>query len=83
MYATTKEFLIRFGLKDLGDLPRVEDMAESLGIESSLLVERDTPEEQMPLSEPDVEPSGYEEAEPADPGFDDEDDTDDPEPSVH
>ena len=30
LYATTKEFLIRFGLKDLGDLPKVEDMAEAL-----------------------------------------------------
>lgn len=53
MYATTKEFLIRFGLKDLSDLPRVEDMAESLGIESSLLVEQEAPEEQLPLSEPE------------------------------
>jgi len=53
MYATTREFLIRFGLKDLSDLPRVEDMAESLGIESSLLVEQEAPEEQMPLSEPE------------------------------
>lgn len=53
MYATTKEFLIRFGLKDLTDLPKVEDMAESLGIESSLLVEQTPPEEQLPLSEPD------------------------------
>lgn len=57
MYATTKEFLIRFGLKDLSDLPRVEDMAESLGIESSLLVEQTPPEEQLPLSEPDAEES--------------------------
>ncbi len=31
MYATTKEFLIRFGLNDLTDLPKVEDMAEALG----------------------------------------------------
>jgi len=54
MYATTKEFLIRFGLKDLSDLPRVEDMAESLGIESNLLVEQVPPEEQLPLSEPDI-----------------------------
>ena len=53
MYATTKEFLIRFGLKDLSDLPKVEDMAESLGIESPLLVEQTLPEEQLPLSEPD------------------------------
>ena len=33
LYATTKEFLIRFGLKDLGDLPRIEDMAEALGFD--------------------------------------------------
>lgn len=55
MYATTKEFLIRFGLKDLTDLPKVEDMAESLGIESRLLVEQTPPEEQLPLSETDGE----------------------------
>ncbi|MGE0448639.1 MAG: SMC-Scp complex subunit ScpB [Vicinamibacterales bacterium] len=48
MYATTKEFLIRFGLKDLADLPRVEDMAESLGIETGLL-ERAQAEEQLAL----------------------------------
>ena len=33
LYATTHEFLERFGLKDLADLPRVEDMAEALGME--------------------------------------------------
>ena len=33
MYATTREFLIRFGLSDLTDLPKVEDMAEALGFE--------------------------------------------------
>ena len=31
LYSTTKEFLIRFGLNDLTDLPKVEDMAEALG----------------------------------------------------
>ncbi len=82
MYATTKEFLIRFGLKDLSDLPRVEDMAESLGIESSLLVEREAPEEQLPLSEPEVESSIDEVDELTEPDFDDEVD-DDSEPSVH
>jgi segregation and condensation protein B len=60
MYSTTKEFLIRFGLKDLSDLPKVEDMAESLGIESSLLVEQTPPEEQLPLSEPEPEDVGAE-----------------------
>jgi len=53
MYATTKEFLIRFGLNDLGDLPKVEDMAEALGIERPLLVEQPTSEDQLPLEEPE------------------------------
>ena len=43
LYATTKEFLIRFGLNDLTDLPKVEDMAEALGFEAPILVERATP----------------------------------------
>jgi segregation and condensation protein B len=64
MYATTKEFLIRFGLKDLDDLPKVEDMAAALGFDHPILVERTTPEELLPLDEPDAdgrmrgEPSG-------------------------
>lgn len=33
MYATTREFLDRFGLSDLGDLPKVEDLSEVLGFE--------------------------------------------------
>jgi segregation and condensation protein B len=53
MYATTKEFLIRFGLNDLADLPKVEDMAEALGIEGTLLVERTPREDELPLEEPD------------------------------
>jgi segregation and condensation protein B len=53
MYATTKEFLIRFGLNDLNDLPKVEDMAEALGIENPLLVEQTPVEEMLPLEEPD------------------------------
>jgi segregation and condensation protein B len=55
LYATTKEFLIRFGLNDLSDLPKVEDMAEALGLESPILVEQPTREEDLPLSEPDAE----------------------------
>jgi len=31
LYGTTKEFLLQFGLKDLDDLPRIEDFAEILG----------------------------------------------------
>ena len=34
LYATTREFLIRFGLRDLGDLPKIEDMADVLGFEA-------------------------------------------------
>ncbi len=53
LYATTKEFLIRFGLNELTDLPKVEDMAEALGLEMPILVERTPPEELLPLEEPD------------------------------
>jgi len=51
LYATTKEFLIRFGLNDLADLPKVEDMADALGLEAPILVERQPPEEALPLEE--------------------------------
>jgi segregation and condensation protein B len=33
MYATTREFLERFGLSDLSDLPKVEELADALGFE--------------------------------------------------
>src|SRR5262252_7936113 len=49
LYATTKEFLIRFGLNEISDLPRVEDMAEALGLDAPILVERMPPEDQLPL----------------------------------
>jgi len=57
MYATTKEFLIRFGLNELADLPKVEDMAEALGLEVPLLVEQPTSEEMLPADEPDEAPA--------------------------
>src|SRR6202163_1638550 len=61
LYATTKDFLIRFGLNDLSDLPRVEDMAEALGFEPpALLVERTPSDEMLPLEEPDAEVAGKE-----------------------
>ena len=31
LYGTTKEFLLHFGLKDLGEVPRIEEFAEVLG----------------------------------------------------
>jgi segregation and condensation protein B len=59
LYATTKEFLIRFGLKDLSELPKIEDMIEALGFEPPAgLVEKPTDEEMLPLEEPSEEPSG-------------------------
>jgi segregation and condensation protein B len=33
MYGTTREFLDKFGLRDLADLPKVEDMSEALGFD--------------------------------------------------
>ncbi|MGB7220654.1 MAG: SMC-Scp complex subunit ScpB [Vicinamibacterales bacterium] len=65
LYGTTKEFLIRFGLNDVSELPKIEDMAEALGFEPPLLIERTPTEEMLPLEEPDSaevppdkEPSG-------------------------
>jgi len=66
LYATTKEFLIRFGLNDLGELPKVEDMAEALGFEPpALLVEQTPPEESLPLEEPDEEANETSQTEPS------------------
>lgn len=33
LYGTTKQFLLHFGLRDLGDLPKIEEFAEVLGEE--------------------------------------------------
>jgi segregation and condensation protein B len=52
LYATTKEFLIRFGLNDLNDLPKIEDMAEALGFNPpGGLHELDPREGMLPLEE--------------------------------
>ena len=52
LYATTKEFLIRFGLNDLTELPKVEDMAEALGFDPPARLAEQTPaEENLPLEE--------------------------------
>jgi segregation and condensation protein B len=50
LYATTREFLIRFGLRDLNDLPKMEDMADVLGFEPpSGLAEAGPSETMLPL----------------------------------
>ena len=40
LYATTRDFLIRFGLNDLLDLPKNEEMSEVLGLEVMEEVDR-------------------------------------------
>ena len=58
LYATTKEFLIRFGLKDLNDLPKIEDMAEALGFDPPAGLTEQTPvEDVLPLDEEPSSPS--------------------------
>ena len=55
LYGTTKEFLIRFGLNDLDDLPKIEEMAHQLGFEPPpILTERQVPDEMLPLTEEDL-----------------------------
>ena len=55
LYGTTKEFLIRFGLNDLHDLPKIEDMAQQLGFEPPpVLMERPVAEDMLPLEEGDI-----------------------------
>jgi segregation and condensation protein B len=62
LYATTREFLIRFGLRDLNDLPKVEDMAEALGFDPpARLTEQTPPDDVLPLEEPDPEQDGGQE----------------------
>src|SRR6185436_15550154 len=71
LYSTTREFLDRFGLRDLTDLPRVEDMADALGFEppaglaqqADLAEEQATPEDQQVLFGEGAEGDGGERGE--------------------
>jgi segregation and condensation protein B len=68
MYSTTREFLIRFGLRDLSDLPKIEEMAEALGFEvpaglsqagpsqAQLDLDGNAPIEEVEVMSPGVEP---------------------------
>jgi segregation and condensation protein B len=59
LYGTTREFLIRFGLKDLTDLPKVEDMAAALGFDApAILTERPVSDDMLPLEEGDADADG-------------------------
>ncbi len=56
MYATSREFLDRFGLNDLTDLPKVEEMSDALGFELPL---------GLAESAPVTSPLPFDESEPA------------------
>jgi segregation and condensation protein B len=52
LYGTTREFLERFGLNDLSDLPKVEDLSELMGFDIPLQVGEPQPQTALPF-EPD------------------------------
>jgi|SRR5579862_3589982 len=49
LYGTTREFLTRFGLNDLSDLPKVEDMSELLGFELPSAMGEPEPQTALPF----------------------------------
>lgn len=73
LYGTTKQFLLHFGLKDLAELPKIEEFAEVLGEEVDVaglkraieaprpvevpLSEEDFAQQQLTLTTPEQEPS--------------------------
>jgi segregation and condensation protein B len=67
LYATTREFLIRFGLKDLGDLPKIEDMADVLGFEPPVGLALSGPSDRLLPLEPESSEAPAPEAGPDEP----------------
>ncbi len=61
MYGTTREFLERFGLNDIIDLPKVEDMSELMGFDMPL--GEPTPQNPLPFDTDSAE--GFAESGPA------------------
>lgn len=53
LYGTTREFLERFGLNDLSDLPKVEDMSELLGFDLPASVSEPAPQSALPFEPSD------------------------------
>ena len=49
LYGTTREFLERFGLNDLSDLPKVEDMSELLGFDLPSTIGDTAPQSALPF----------------------------------
>lgn len=58
LYKTTKEFLMRFGLKDLNELPSIEEFEKMAG--ELVEAEDAVPEGELPLEQPMAEPSAIE-----------------------
>jgi segregation and condensation protein B len=54
LYGTTREFLDRFGLNDLSDLPKIEDMSELLGFDLPSIAHEPEPQTALPF-EPDAD----------------------------
>ena len=54
MYGTTREFLERFGLNDVSDLPKVEDMSELLGFDLPSGISEPEPQTALPFENDDV-----------------------------
>jgi segregation and condensation protein B len=52
LYGTTKEFLLQFGLKDVGELPKIEEFAEVLGEEVDVAGLKKAIEAPRPLEVP-------------------------------
>lgn len=51
MYGTTRDFLERFGLNDISDLPKVEDMSELLGFDLPAGVGEPAPQSALPFDQ--------------------------------
>jgi segregation and condensation protein B len=49
LYGTSREFLERFGLNDLGDLPKVEDLSELMGLELPVGAGEPPPQKELPF----------------------------------
>jgi segregation and condensation protein B len=56
LYGTTREFLERFGLNDLADLPKIEDMSELLGFDLPSAVNEPVPQTALPFESLEADP---------------------------